>query len=201
MDFTLPPNVGFPAQFSMLLQWLLINPKVLQNVQEEIDSVVGRGRLPTLDDRQYLPYTEACIRESMRIATLLPSSIVHLATEDTQLMGYNVPKDTPVIASLHALHNDEDLWENPKEFKPERFLDENGWLCLKKDRSLPFGAGKRLCPGETFARNLMFLVFSGLAQNINFELRKEDKFEHPNDNFTGIISIPRDFWISYSVRD
>lgn len=199
MDFTLPINTGFPAQLAIILQWLTINPDVVRKMQIEIDWVVGGGRLPSLDDRKNMPYTEACIREGMRIGTLLPSSVVHLATEDTDILGYHVPKDTPIIGNLYALHYNNSIWEEPEKFKPERFLDLNGNLCLSKDKSLPFGAGKRLCPGETFARNIMFLMIAGLFQNINLEICEEE-ITHPTENFTGIIAIPDDFWIRYSLR-
>lgn len=200
MDFTVPSLTGFPTQLSILFQWLLINPSIMKKVQNEIDSVVGRGRLPVLDDLKNLPYTDACIREAMRATSIVPSNVFHMTVEDTELMGYSVSKHTPIITSLYALHSDENVWKDPENFRPERFLGANGKLCLSLDKSLPFGAGKRLCPGETFSRNLMFLMFAGLAQNINIELKEGDNYTHPKDNPSGFITIPDNFWIRYKIR-
>lgn len=100
-----------------------------------------------------MPYTEATLREIMRFETLVPMSVPHRAMKDTTLGGFYVPKDTIVIAGLYALHNDRKIWGDPENFRPERFLSDDGKLNLKKDLSLPFGAGRRLCAGETFARN------------------------------------------------
>lgn len=74
------------------MQYFLLYPKVLKRVQAEIDEVVGNGRLPCLDDRKNMHFTEATIREGMRIETLVPSDIPHVAMVDTELLGYPVAK-------------------------------------------------------------------------------------------------------------
>lgn len=196
----MPSNVAVPIQMTMFLQTLIRHPKAFKKMQAEIDDVVGQCRLPTLDDRKNLHYTEASIREILRLETLAPSSIVHSSTEDTKLMGYNVPKDTPVFPALFELHQDKNLWDNPMDFKPERFLDSRGKLCLKLDKSLPFGAGRRLCAGETFARNMMFLITSALAQNFDFHSRPGQKIPLPHTHPVGIVSVPNEFWLSYTPR-
>lgn len=89
-----------------------------------------------------LPYTEASIREIMRFETMLPSGVPHKALVDTEFMGYNIPKGTVIVPGLDAAMHDPTAWDSPKEFRPERFLDSSGKLCLSQDISLPFGAGK-----------------------------------------------------------
>ncbi|KAL5293053.1 hypothetical protein ACFFRR_011678 [Megaselia abdita] len=200
LDFSLPANVAISIQMTMFLQTLIRHPNIARNIQAEIDEVVGQCRLPTLDDRKNLPYTEACIREILRLETLVPSSIVHSSTEDTKLMGYNVPKDTPVFPGLYELHLDENLWDNPMSFKPERFLDSEGKFSVKLDKSLPFGAGRRLCAGETFARNMMFLISSAFLQNFNFHARPGQKIPLPHTHPVGIAVVPDEFWLSYTPR-
>lgn len=79
----------------------------------------------------------------MRHETLVPSSIPHLSMQPTKFQGYDVPFQTAMFPSLYALHMDKDYWGDPENFRPERFLDENGKLDLKLDKSLPFGAGKK----------------------------------------------------------
>lgn len=167
-----------------------------------------------------LPYTEAALREILRFETLVPSSVPHRTTEDTTLAGlhastrsaiinftlniffisgFDIPKNTFALASIHALHFDKDLWKDPNVFRPERFLDFKGRLSTKKDFSLPFGAGRRLCAGETFARNTMFLCLAALLQNFNL---KPSSFGPPDLEATdcGLTRIPRDFWIKLEAK-
>lgn len=89
----------------------------------------------------------------MRFETLVPMSVPHKTMRDTTLAGYKIPSGSIVLAGIHALHNNKELWGDPSNFRPERFLSEDGKINLKTDFSLPFGAGRRLCAGETFARN------------------------------------------------
>lgn len=115
-------------------------------------------------------------------------------------MGYDVPKGTFMIASLHAFHHNQDFWGDPEEFRPERFI-ENGKFSLKKDTSLPFGAGKRLCAGETFARNCTFLFVSALCQNFHLRLPEGAKKPDLSRNGTGlVIYTPEDFYIKFVPR-
>lgn len=200
MDFSLPAVTALPVQIAMFLQWILIHPEIARKIQEEIEINVGGGRLPCLDDRRNLHYTEAAVREILRLETLVPSDVPHSAMVDSKIMGYTVPAGTIVVPSLYAFHNDTSVWDEPRKFKPERFLDSKGKLSLKKDISLPFGAGKRLCAGETFARNMLFLMISSLLQNFDFILAPGEKTPDPEKNPSGLIISPNDYWISYVPR-
>lgn len=135
----------------------------------------------------------------MRFETLVPSSVPHRALRDTTLGGYDIPKDTIVFAGLNAMHHSKEVWGDPENFRPERFLNASGKLDLKKDFSLPFGAGRRLCAGETFARNTMFLTIAALLQNFNLKPAKEGK--PPIDGIVcGLVRMPYDFWIKLETR-
>lgn len=169
-------------------------------MQNEIDFVVGQGRLPELNDRINLSYTEATIREILRFETLVPSSIPHKAIEDTTFLGYTIPKGCFMIPSLYALQELDPIWKDPDVFRPERFLNENGKLILSKDISFPFGAGKRLCAGETFARNIMFLIVSTIAQNFNVKLPEGEKLPDVRQNKTGLITYTPDMWVFFESR-
>ncbi|XP_065088873.1 probable cytochrome P450 304a1 [Ochlerotatus camptorhynchus] len=199
-DMLLPTLSGTAIQLSMLLQRLLLNPRVALKVQQELDDVVGRGRLPTLDDRVNLSYTEATLREALRIDTLVPSGISHVALKDTKLRGYDIPKGCFVLLGLDVIHNQKEFWVDPECFRPERFLDERGALSLKKDISVPFGAGKRLCAGETFARNTMFLIFSALMQNFHLKQRPGDPLLDAGSRITGVITSTEPFWLGFEPR-
>ncbi|XP_049532231.1 probable cytochrome P450 304a1 [Anopheles darlingi] len=199
-DFYLPAVSGTSVQLSMLLERLLLHPEVVARIQHEIDDVVGHGRLPALSDRANLPYTEATLRESLRIDTLVPSGIVHRAMENTTFQGYNIEQNTLILVGLERVNNQPEEWGDPENFRPARFLDDNGRLVLSKDRSLPFGSGKRLCAGETFARNTMFLIVAAVLQHFNLRQRASDGLPDLSKRSSDFIVSPQDFWILFEPR-
>lgn len=105
-----------------------------------------------------------------------------------------------MFSSLHASHSDKKAWDHPEVFKPERFLDECGKFSPKLDKSLPFGAGKRLCAGETFARNTLFLVVSALAQNFNISLPQNERMPLPCETKTGLVRYMSEFRFQFVTR-
>ena len=111
-------------------QWMLLNLTCDQNIQkkvrEEVDSVCGQSRNPTLADRSAMHYTQAVIHETLRMYTVLPMSLPRTLQEDITFEGYNLPKGTQVIANLYASSNDPEIFENPEKFDPSRFLKEDG---------------------------------------------------------------------------
>lgn len=199
-DFFFPSLTAVPVTFAFLIQRFLLEPQALVKMQKEFDEVVGIGRLPQLDDRISLPYTEACIREIMRLETLVPSSIPHMALRDTKIGGFDIPKGTFALPGLFAFHNDKGLWGDPEIFRPQRFIGPDGKLDLKLDKSLPFGAGKRLCAGETFARNTLFLFISAFFQNFDISLPEGQPFPSRNQNSTGLITYTPEYWIKVTAR-
>lgn len=132
--------------------------------------------------------------------TLVPSGLPHVATKDTTLLGYDVPKGAIVFSSLNSANNDPSVYKKPEQFNPERFFDKNGNFSLKLDRSLPFGAGKRVCAGETFARNTFFLVASAFIQNFTFEMPKNERMPSYDETNSGIIITVPDFWLKLKAR-
>jgi len=141
-------------------------PDVQRRLQEEIDSVVSRDRLPSLDDKQKLPYVEAAILEIMRYKTLVPLGIPHITMCDTEVKGHFIPQGTMVLPNLYAAHMDPNVWYKPLEFRPERFLDEGGNV-IKRDMMISFSLGKRSCLGELLARQEVYLFITGLVQQFH----------------------------------
>lgn len=93
---------------------------------------------------------------------------------------------------------DKTIFTEPEVFQPERFLDEYGRFSPKLDKSLPFSAGKRLCAGETFARNTLFLLTATIAQNFNVTMPKGEKM--PMDMRSAFVVYLPDFWLELSAR-
>ncbi|XP_078699158.1 steroid 17-alpha-hydroxylase/17,20 lyase-like [Branchiostoma floridae x Branchiostoma belcheri] len=156
------------------LRWAVLflaaHPEIQEKVSAELDSVVGRDRLPELSDREATPYTEATIHEVMRMGSVTPTSLPRATSVDTTLRGYHIPKGTWIIPNLWALHHDPAIWGDPHTFRPERFLDEDGRLISKPSALMPFSVGRRACPGEAVARADMFLLMAGLVQNFRFSI-------------------------------
>lgn len=198
-DFTFTASNTISAQLGFLWQQFLIHPEVQTRIQEEIDRVVPRSELPSLNHRKDLHYTEAAIREILRYKTLVPLSVPHRSTADAEFMGYHLQKGTVMITNLTSMHMDSDVWGDPENFRPERFLDEVGHL-KKKDNTLPFGLGKRLCPGETFARQNMFMYVACLLQNFTFSLPEGAKLPDDSDYLAGLNIHPKPFWVKVTTR-
>ncbi|XP_018421577.1 PREDICTED: cytochrome P450 2F3-like [Nanorana parkeri] len=147
---------------------LMKYPEVAEKMQEEIDRVIGRNRLPSISDRSNMPYTEAAIHELIRFCDVLPVSLPRATSRGTQYRGYSIPKGTHVTPLLASVHRDPDHYAQPEEFNPNHFLDGKG-LFKKNDAHMPFGAGKRMCPGESLGRMELFLYFTSLLQYFTFK--------------------------------
>ena len=121
------------------LLYMMVHPEFQSRAQKEIDAVVGRNRLPRIDDA--LPFTEAIIMEVQRHISILPLGVPHIAAADTTLQGRNIPKGTLLFCNIWGIHHDPDSWTNPDQFNPERFLDADGNICQPKEY-IPFSIGK-----------------------------------------------------------
>lgn len=145
------------------LKWIFLyladNPRVQQRLQEEIEDALPKDTLPTMDDRSKLQFTEAVINEALRKSALANTGLQHVAAKDTQLFGYRIPKGTICMAAVDSIHHDPRYWDEPLEFRPERWMDADGKVAMKKEGFLPFSIGKRSCIGESLAR-LELLIFT-----------------------------------------
>ncbi|XP_043837559.1 cytochrome P450 1B1 [Dromiciops gliroides] len=189
---------------STALQWLLIlfirYPEVQAQVQEELDRVVGRDRLPSLDDQPHLPYVMAFLYEAMRFSSFVPVTIPHATTIDTSVMGYHIPKDTVVFINQWSVNHDPSKWQNPEDFNPARFLDNKGFI--DKDMAsgvMIFSLGKRRCIGEELSKIQLFLFIAILAHQCNF-LANPDEDGEMNFSY-GLTIKPQSFTINVTLRD
>ncbi|XP_015181779.1 PREDICTED: probable cytochrome P450 304a1 [Polistes dominula] len=192
IDFMFPNATATSSLLTFAIKFMMHFPNVAKKVRNEINDVIGSGRIPTWEDRNKLPYTEATLRETMRYETITPLSVAHRATKDTTFQGYFIPANTSMITNLDGMNNDPDFWGDPENFRPERFLKDDGQL--NKDFTLPFGAGHRLCAGETYARFTVFEVFATLMQNFEFDF-VDGQPTSLEDKFPGIITTPKETWI------
>ncbi|XP_062207491.1 cytochrome P450 81Q32-like [Phragmites australis] len=139
---------------------LLNHPDVLKKAQEEIDAHVGGSRLLDKNDLPHLPYLHCIINETLRLYPAAPMLLPHESSTDCKIHGYDVPAGSMVLVNAYAIHRDPSIWEEPEVFRPERF--EHGGAEGKF--MMPFGMGRRKCPGENLAMRTVGLVLGVLLQ-------------------------------------
>jgi cytochrome P450 len=149
--------------------WYLLaqNPHARDRMLVEIDSMLG-GRRPTASDLTQLPWTTACVQESQRYFSAV-WMIGREAVEHDDIDGHRIRPGTTVLVPVHQIHHDERWWPNPEEFDPTRFL---GDAAQERPRSayLPFGGGRRICIGQSFALMEMVLMAAIMSQRFTFDL-------------------------------
>ena len=149
---------------------LFNNPRVLKKAQEEVDSVTRKERLVCEEDGPNLPYIHAIIKETMRLHPPIPM-IMRKGMEDCVVDGNMIPKGSMVCVNIWAMARDPKIWETPLEFRPERFL-ENKDIDMKGHQFelLPFGSGRRGCPGMPLALRQLPTVIGALAQCFEWKM-------------------------------
>ncbi|XP_022769908.1 cytochrome P450 CYP82D47-like [Durio zibethinus] len=179
---------------SITLTWILSNlmnnRQALSCAQEELDLKVGRGRWAQDSDIEKLVYLQAVIKETLRLYPPGPISSPHEAREDCSIGGYLVRKGTRVITNLWKLHRDPRIWSNAVKFQPERFLTSHANVDVlgQHFELIPFGSGRRSCPGMTLALQMTHLTMACLLQG--FDLTTP--FDKPVDMTEGLgITMPK----------
>lgn len=142
------------------LSLLLNNHHVLKKAQDELSIHVGNNRQVEESDIKNLIYLQAIVKETLRLYPALPLSAPREAMEDCTIDGFHILAGTRLIVNLWKMHRDPSIWANPSEFIPERFLNENANLEVKGQdfEFLPFGSGRRKCPGISFALQVLHLT-------------------------------------------
>ncbi|XP_046705610.1 cytochrome P450 2D14-like isoform X2 [Silurus meridionalis] len=178
--------------------YLMVYPDIQEKCQQEIDDVLQGKAQVSFEDRHDMPYTQAVIHESQRIANTVPLSVFHCTTRDTELMGYNIPKGTIIIPNLSSVLSEEGQWKFPNEFNPSNFLNEQGQF-EKPEAFIPFSAGPRMCLGEGLARMELFLILVTLLRRFQF-IWPEDAGEPDFTPVFGITLSPRPYRMGVRLR-
>ena len=151
------------------------HPRVQDKVRQEIFDVLGSEAAVTEADLPKLPYLQAVVKETLRLHTPIPLLVPHMNLEEAKLGGYSIPKESKVVVNAWWLANNPAWWDKPEEFRPERFMEEEAAVDASvggKDvdfRFLPFGVGRRSCPGIILALPILGLVVAKLV--MNFDMR------------------------------
>ncbi|KAF9528948.1 cytochrome P450 [Crepidotus variabilis] len=187
---------GSDTTSSIMSWWVLAmtaHPEFQKKAQEEIDRVVGRDRLPTLDDMTSLPYVQATIRETARWRPPAPIGVPHRSTEDDWYEGHFIPKNSTVIVNIWNLNRDTSIFGPDVDvYNPERFLNETSELAPSASESkdmghFSFGFGRRICVARYMAENVMFVYAASMLWALNFEAGKDEKGQTTPPNIQDMI--------------
>ncbi|WOG97670.1 hypothetical protein DCAR_0417011 [Daucus carota subsp. sativus] len=159
---------------SSSIEWamaeLLRNPESMRKVKEELDSVIMPNKRVMESDIDKLPYLQAVVKESLRLHPTVPLLLPRNSMEDTNFMGYHIPKNTQVFVNVWAIGRDPDTWDDPSSFKPERFIGSNIHYKGQHYELLPFGSGRRICVGMALAHRVLHLTLATLLWTFDWEL-------------------------------
>ncbi|XP_076891054.1 dimethylnonatriene synthase-like [Bidens hawaiensis] len=151
------------------LSLLLNHPHILEAAQKELDIHVGRKKWVEESDIANLVYLQAIVKETLRLYPPGPLAGPHEAIEDCYVQGYHVTKGTRLIVNVWKLHRDPQVWLDPNEFRPERFLEEHTDINYhgQNFEYIPFSTGRRMCPATMFAWHVLHLTLARLLQGFD----------------------------------
>ncbi|KAL3862681.1 hypothetical protein ACJMK2_008634 [Sinanodonta woodiana] len=175
--------------------YLATRPDIQSRIFQEIKENVGSERLPSMQDKQSLVYTEAFIMEVLRMSNIVIFSVPHAPVTDVWIRGFHIPKGMQIFPDISSVLSDPAVWGDPENFRPERFVSEEGTL-LKPDEFIPFFTGRRNCLGESLARMELFLFISALVQRFELMPPEGETLDIKDvDGIFGGTHAPKPFYI------
>ncbi|XP_050237088.1 cytochrome P450 CYP82D47-like [Mercurialis annua] len=161
-------TTSIPLMWALSL--LVNNPHILSKVQHEIDNYIGLERQVRETDTNNLVYLNAIVKETLRLYPPAPLLVPHESIEDCTVAGYHVPRGTRLLTNVWKIHRDPKNWSNPFEFQPERFVTSHQDFDVRGQHFelIPFGSGRRMCPGISFALQVVQLTLVALLHGFDF---------------------------------
>ncbi|MFS8000084.1 putative cytochrome P450 [Helianthus anomalus] len=157
-----------------VLEWafteLVKHPRVLSKVQDEVRTILKGKQQINQDDIGNMKYLKAVLKETLRLHPPIPTLVPRVARQDAKVMGYDIAKGTRVIINAWAIARDPKVWDDPNEFRPERFLDCTIDFKGHDFDLIPFGAGRRGCPGIAFAMTTNESLLVNLLHKFDWQL-------------------------------
>ena len=159
-------------------------------MQERIfREIKGHGSTIKLEDQKKLPYTMAFIHEVLRITSINFIGTPHMNMKAAKVGNYEVPAGTTVFAFLWYIMNDPEYWQEPRQFRPERFLTESGEF-VKDERLIPYLVGRRQCLGMALAQTEMFLFFTAIVAEFRLEGSLANPLPDPKPTMGFVMGCP-----------
>ncbi|CAM0884571.1 unnamed protein product [Alopecurus aequalis] len=202
--FTQDLIAGGTESSAVTVEWalseLLKKPAVFAKATEELDRVVGAERWVTEKDVPSLPYVDAIVKETMRLHPVAPMLVPRVSREDTSIAGYDIPAGTRALVSVWSIGRDPKLWEAPEEFMPERFLGSKLDVKGQDYELLPFGTGRRMCPGYSLGLKVIQVSLANLLHGFTWRLPDGVTKEEMNMEEIFGLSTPRKFPLEAHVE-
>ncbi|KAL4338493.1 hypothetical protein AHAS_Ahas12G0215700 [Arachis hypogaea] len=162
---------------SSTLEWamaeLIHSPKKLLKVREELEESLGKNGEVEESHISKLPYLNAIVKETLRLHPPAPFLVPHKANDDVELGGFTVPKSAQILINVWSIGRDSRVWANPNSFEPERFLDSEIDFKGKNFELIPFGSGRRICPGLSLASRTLNFMLASLLYHFNWKVANE----------------------------
>ncbi|PKU83214.1 cytochrome P450 71A1 [Dendrobium catenatum] len=159
---------------SATLDWcmteLVRNPKVMKKVKEELRKVAHGEDMISEELLGQLSYLKVFIKEVIRLHPPAPLLLPRESLQECQIQGYNIPKKTRLVINAWAFGRDESYWDAPEQFKPERFFDSTVDYNGKDFYFIPFGVGRRICPGIDFSMVIIEITLANLLHRFDWSL-------------------------------
>lgn len=176
------------------LEWalseLVRNPRVMKKLQQEVKLVSQGKPIITEEDIGKLTYLNAVFKETLRLHAPAPL-VIRASSKDVKLMGYDIEAKTRVFINIWALGQDSTIWEKPEEFRPERFLNSPFDYKGNHYEFIPFGSGRRGCPGIHFANTLMELALANVVYKFDVALPSGEKGENLDMSESSALTVHR----------
>ncbi|XP_018019415.2 cytochrome P450 2L1 [Hyalella azteca] len=191
---------------SHMLRWMAYllarYPEYAKRMQQEIDAVVPRDRMVSLDDKPSLPLVEAFTVEALRYSSMVVYNVQRSAHRDATIKGYFIPKGTLVQVANYSIHHNPRYWDDPHKFYPERFLDESATKYTAPNIGFfAFGSGRRQCAGELLARMELFLFTAAIIQHFDVIPPKGVVLSQKDILNLGGVRTPADNKLIYRARN
>ncbi|CAO2840284.1 unnamed protein product [Amaranthus hypochondriacus] len=172
---------GGTESSAVTVEWamaeLLKKPHIIGKAIDELDSVIGKNRWIEEKDMQNLPYIRAIAKETMRLHPVAPMLVPRMTREPVKIEGYDVPKGSLVLVNTFTIQRDPNVYENPEEFWPERFIGKDIDVKGQSFELLPFGSGRRMCPGYSLGLKVIESSLANLLHGFTWKLPDNMKVE------------------------
>ncbi|KAF5183409.1 Cytochrome p450, partial [Thalictrum thalictroides] len=185
--------IGASDTSSTLLEWtfaeLLRNPRVMEKAQAEVRQIFnGKNKIDQADIDK-LNYLRLVIKESLRLHPPIPLLIPRECKERCEIGGYEIPKGSKVLVNVWEMGRDPENWKDPEKFEPERFQDESIDYKGTNFKYIPFGSGRRMCPGMLFGVANVEHPLALLLYHFNWKLANGVKPEDVDmmEDFGGVV--------------
>eukprot|EP00898_Chlorokybus_atmophyticus_P001911 jgi/Chlat1/2720/Chrsp180S02882 len=173
-------------------------PETQRALQEEIEKVVGRNRLPIVDDFNKMPLLHSFIKESLRYKPIHAYGLPHATSKDLEMMGHSIKKGTQLLLDNWTLMRSDKYWDEPEKFKPERFVADGPQFKALNPAFIPWSTGRRICPGMLLSQNELLITLSYVLHCFDVAT-PNGKPSVPNEHY-GLTLMPEPYELKFAIR-